>query len=205
MRLRVGVLCLCSLLFSGAALAAESQVFFESDLAYLSVSRLSKIAVETIDEVTEGCWVSASATKSAVELELIRSGFEITPPEDFAVSKLQIRALGFALSNLAGNDTGCAVYVSLSALILELNNVTSERFDGNLSDVYLRRYHNANSLLAGSKDNISRRIKETAIDMTKEFLVEIEKQKQALKKEISNSDQSVKFKEFWIKYVDGLE
>ena len=76
------------------------------DLALLDIGRNKRIKVEIDDQVIEGCWRNPNSARDAVEVELMRSGFEII--EDSQPGPVIV------LMGLGGESSGtnCSVFLN---------------------------------------------------------------------------------------------
>jgi len=184
------------------ACRANDQLFiFDEDPRWLGITTEKPIRVILSDQVKDGCWTSSLATKNSASLELTRSGFKIDDDKSFMPITIRLVATGYYSGGqcVAIYDT-TVFHIGTSEYGISGHNITSLR----LSPIW-----SSKGVISGPKNTFSTRLKERFTESVQEFLLEIQKQKEIVRKTAVESASHVNKKEgieahpsrdFWINY-----
>lgn len=171
-------------------------MIFDHDLGWIKLHNAAGLNVEVSDQVSDGCWTNISAVQNAVELQLIRSGYETFTGEDtnaFAPT-VWIAALGFDIPSL----NACAVTAELSVRVPEFGEL--EWPEGTLSSIYNYQLTSYKGIFTAKKSDSDESVKAQFEDLVQTMLVDIQKQKQSMRKELIEQDQT-EATEYWIEQL----
>lgn len=154
------------------------------------VPRAIRVTVD--DQVSDGCWKSPQATRTAVELELQRSGFIVSSDDSIGSfhPSIVIRSLGFR----AGDQT-CVVSVRLDIMTVVL---TSYSRDGHMLDGYTTAsLYNRTGVLIAPLADVGNRIKESHVEFVQDFLVNIKRKQIELLGLAASSSSEPTARSYW--------
>lgn len=177
--------------FVNVANAQEAQTYaYAGDLRWMDINSETTFNVKVLDDVKDGCWTSASATKTGVELELQRSNY--TLDEKNANYTVYIYGLGY------GTKAGlCVVNYSIEVWGID---VSERHIEGNnLMSFFNSRLWRDNGVMSQGKVGVSNSLKEYYIEMIQSFLVNVGREKQRIKDKIVETGFGDS-KEFWANY-----
>lgn len=152
-------------------------LLFGQDLRWIKTLKPREVTftVSTIDKVTGGCWTTPDSSKTAVELELIRS--ELAPATDNSDATIQVylEALGYASD---GDKNFCVASLDLQIWVVDYDEVYSDF--GTVISVKRSELVGAGGVMSGPKADFSSRIKNNFVDLIQKFLVERKKRARQL-------------------------
>jgi hypothetical protein len=183
--------------FANAGVAAEfkSETFlWGGNARWLSITNNSTFKVNVSDQVTDGCWTNSTSVKTAVELELKRSGFKLATDKDSFSYRINLNTLGFEKAGI------CVTSYKMEMLWLGLDYVV---FDGHrVTSLGNRIFWRRSGIYTGGKNIISGGLKETYVNIIQEFLVDIDKKKKEnLDNILEVSKKDAKAKAYWEKFI----
>ncbi len=179
-------------IFSGVARSEESSrmtAIFGLDPHWLGVKQTSTFQTIMSDEVSGGCWTNKKAVQTAIELELNRSNYKIEYSDKKTPNyKVFVASVGFIKAGF------CVVTYNLEVWRLD---ATSYHTSGH-EVLSLRRamLWSGRGVLTGAKQKMSNWLKETYTDLIKEFLVDINKNREAVLNRVRGSATGEE-KTFW--------
>jgi hypothetical protein len=167
---------------------------FGHDLAWLTLRKGGEFVVLPNDSVEGGCWTNIKAVKTAVELELKRSGFKVVEEDDnFSRSLIILSATGYALS-----DNSC---VASYNLLWRRTAFEEKNFEGhNLSSLYRPVSWRSGGVMSGSKSAFNLRLKEAFVELVQSFLNGIDNEQQKIKDAATETASSGEVKDYWSNY-----
>jgi len=162
---------------------------------WLQLHKGREVKVEISDQVKGGCWTNIDAVKTAVELEFKRSGFKIADGNTSPVF-IKITSLGYALNNL---DCVATYELDVVYFAKAFYNPGGRHGLQSLADDSI---WSKNGLLTGPKSNFSGRLKKIYVDMTQQFINQIDTSRKAIiKKATGISYIDPEAKTFWSNYI----
>lgn len=173
---------LCS--FPIQAFSSDEDLFavFGPNLYLAMLRKDSMISVTLRDQVSDGCWINTKAAKTAVEKNLIISGFQnIADTEDTAFIEIELSGLGYETGGV------CAIYVGLDVIMIEADTKNSNGTE--LTTLTSKSQFRRGTLLTGPKNRMSQRIKEALYEMSDEFIVAINSERNFLKSKVQESSE----------------
>ncbi|WP_170545230.1 hypothetical protein [Ruegeria arenilitoris] len=160
---------------------SDGATVFDVNLKLALLPEDQKIEVIIRDQATDGCWTNSSGAKTAIEKNLIVSGYKnIATAGDTSWFQIEISALGFETGG--GN---CAIYTGFRVISGEADRFSMN--DHELLALNWREQFSSGTLLTGSKSEMTRRINETLYQMSDEFIVAVNAARNELRKQISES------------------
>jgi hypothetical protein len=161
--------------FSADEKLSETSVFVNPAFLWLRKGALFNVSVD--DGVTDGCWTNADSVKTAVELELQRSGFDIAEKkdDDLVISQFDVllETLGFSFISTDNKKLGCVGHYKLS-----VDSAGKSEFIFNSNGHHLV-YDGNNILWMESglvvSSNLNKPFMDGFIDFIKSFLVDTDK------------------------------
>ena len=168
----------------------STTTIFNKNLGPLKVLPGRFISVAIDDQVTDGCWTNAEATRMAVQSELKRSGYQ---------AEGEIPA-GYIYLSAAGRKTSeqtCAVNIIfiVNTVVTDSHVVKGHRvvaIDNHI--MWIRSI-----LIVTSKANISERIKIGFVKMAQMFLTDVDRNRKLVLEDIAKHAGDVA-KTFWSTY-----
>ena len=168
----------------------ETTYIFGMDTRWLSIEN-GKFEVFVFDQVKDGCWTNSGAVKTAVELELNRSGYELASDDEDASNAIFLTSLGFSQSGICVATYSFEIYTG--------DTVRFYSGEHGVLSLYRSQLWENSGVLAGGKSKMNSGLKDSYVTLTQEFLVDVVKQKKNVVKEIieksSGSERS-----FWESY-----
>jgi len=139
------------------------------DFGILQLRQWNVIRLILADQVDDGCWTTTRQTKTAAEIELIRSNIDVieNSGDGFLAPKLFVGAIGFET-----REGSCAVYVETQAFVWDVEKKEVE--NQTMSGIWERSLWSTGSLLSGPKDGMSERVQSAITSQVQEFLVFLE-------------------------------
>jgi hypothetical protein len=185
---------------STEALAENEQKFdaavWGHDPSWLVLKNAEMFNVRLDDQVEDGCWTDLSGARNAVELQLIRSGYEIQGEENVSafLPDVIVSALGYEIPSVRG----CAIAMELEATVPDYGEyVIGESV---LSGLYTKSVISYKSIITVKKTESNALIKGQFESMVQRLLVDIERSKQRIRGALEEQDQS-KANEYWIEQL----
>ncbi|MAL79112.1 MAG: hypothetical protein CMN55_08370 [Sneathiella sp.] len=169
-----------------------------ADVEWLMISSDNLFNVIIDDGVKDGCWTNSDAVKTAVELELKRSGYNIANIEEerFRARNVFISGIGYSLK-VGDVETGCVVSYELY-----VSGYKQEMFfsDGHLAKGGgIGALWSQSGLISGNKASFDARLKEEFVNLIQKFLIAIDvRRKEAL--EAIRNEAEGEAKKFWDNY-----
>jgi hypothetical protein len=165
------------------AWANESSVtLFDEDVGWLRINQASNIKVVVDDQVTGGCWPEPSSAKTAVELEFIRSNYQVE--DDILIPRITVRAIGYSEM-----DIRCAVWTEFQVEIPEVTRFSPQERE--VKSFYYRTLWSNGILLTGPRSDMGSRITASLEDLTKSFLVNVSRMKSRILSEVEKENESM--------------
>ncbi|KPP99227.1 hypothetical protein [Marinobacter sp. HL-58] len=166
------------------------------DPAWLVLKNAEMFDVHLDDQVGDGCWTDLSGAKNAVELQLIRSGYETQDGNDGSafIPDVVISALGYEIPSTGG----CAIAMEFEATVPDVGEYTVG--ESVLSSLYTKSVISYQSVLTSRKSESNAMIKSQFESMAQQFLVDIERAKQGIRGALETQDESAAT-EFWIELL----
>lgn len=168
----------------------KTTYIFGMDTRWLSVEK-GKFEVFVFDQVKDGCWTNSAAVKTAVELELNRSGYELAGDDEHASNAIFLTSLGFLQSGICVATYSFEVYTS--------DTVRFYSGEHRVLSLYHSQLWEDSGVLAGGKSKMNSGLKDSYVNMTQEFLVNIAKQKKNVVREIIEKSTDPE-RSFWENY-----
>jgi|GEM_PF-1844216 len=182
---------LLSALVSLPCLSFDGDMLVSEDIGWLRVNKNSDFLVSISDSVVDQCWTGSDAVKTALELELKRSGFKVKE-EPILPVLISVSSVGYALEK----GVSCAASYRISVSVIHADSWISE--DKKLLTFQYREIWSTNGILSGAKNNFDFRLKEQYVQGIQSFLNEIDTRKTKIIEDVkSNSDVSNDVREFW--------
>lgn len=185
---------------STEALAENEQKFdaavWGHDPSWLVLKNAEMFNVRLDDQVEDGCWTDLSGARNAVELQLIRSGYETQGEENISafLPDVIVSALGYEIPGVRG----CAIAMELEATVPDYGEyVIGESV---LSGLYTKSVISYKSIITVKKTESNALIKGQFESMVQRLLVDIERSKQRIRGALEEQDQS-KANEYWIEQL----
>jgi hypothetical protein len=181
--------------------------------------------VKVIDQVSDGCWSKPKAAKTAVELELKRSNYEVATKHLDGDNEIQLIALGHKTSSgscVVTLETSLRVNVTefdrSLAVFPDNNNIWHE-----LKNIRRHVIWDNKRIFSGPKAGFGARIRESFVTDVQEILNIVENKKKGLLNSIEKTynvnypeprakmpserrvlgDQLEKLRQHWRKYFNG--
>lgn len=177
--------------FSSSLAAEEIERNFLSghDFELSHTTKQTEFTVSIADGVSDGCWLGASRSKSLIERELLDAGY---------TNILDKRVLGHLIAvDVVGYETvsaRCAINLTFKLSIVDQDSRRRANVDWislNYSDTI-----SYSVLMTGPKTSMTERINDEISGFTDKLLVDIQQAKNAVLREISESDASEAAKEY---------
>lgn len=183
------------------SLADDSVLIFENDPRWLGLKQDRSIRVVVSDQIKDGCWTNAEATKNAVSIELTRSGYKIADDNAVLPTTMALTAVGYF--------SGGQCVASYEIVLHEIDTQEYTVSGHNITSLRLSPLWTSRGVLNGPRANFSPRLKDAFIEDTQLFLLDIPKNKNKVKqKAIESASYTDKktntphpAKDFWINYV----
>lgn len=122
--MRFMLILVCALSFLASPVLAQkdekSTVIFDENLRWLEVLPENPLSLEAVDDVSDGCWTNATATRNAVELEFTRSGYRVN--ED-GLNSVTLYAMGYEI-----DDRSCVIYISFIFSALDVSIINNSGY-----------------------------------------------------------------------------
>lgn len=177
---------------SGPLSAQDDTTFISEDPRWLSIKPGSDLSIAVDDQVTDGCWTSATASRNAVALEFRRSGYKLVDVEGSIAPLLVLRANGYKT-----NNNNCVAHLTL---VLLWGLPSNSFIDGHIVGTFRRDpIWEASMLLSGS--NMSSRLKNIFVEQAQRLLLEIDENRQSTLQAIRASATGSEA-DFWNAYPD---
>jgi hypothetical protein len=147
-----------------------------------------RVVVE--DQVENGCWTSAKASKTAVELELKRSGHTVSNTQSNHFDhRVVLSAQGYALDR----NQICVIALQTS-VVTNVTETIGIHGGHELANIRLVPIWTRRKLLTGPKYSMNSRTREEFVTSAQEFLNDVENVKADLIEQV-NQTYNVHFKE----------
>lgn len=172
-------------------------VITDADLRWFMVKDSSLFQVNVNDQVTDGCWLTASETKNVVELELQRSQYHATKELTTLPPRIILNALGYQVST-----GGCVVYVELRVSAFDTTVIDNDGHE--ITSLFYSDLYTKGTMLSGQQDTMSQRVKNTFQSLIQEFLVVLDKRVREIERQ-AMEDLSENRREHWKTYFDSLK
>jgi len=204
MRLKLALLLSALLIFPFSANAQEKSVndlfLPDIDTGWLRFLGEKTISVVVDDQVTGGCWTSAEATKTAVKLQFIRSGYTVVDETNTFNPVLRIRGYGYK-----GAENYCVTVASIDLLAFDYGIYAYGNYIVNpsITSAFLREIMSSDYLISGRQSNQSQRMKEKFVEMSQKMLVTITDKKQEVKGRIAALVDG-EAKKYWTDHFIGF-
>ena len=168
----------------------STTMVFNKSLGPLKVAPGKFVSVAIDDQVTDGCWTNAEATRIAVQLELKRSGYQ-------AEGKIPA---GYIYLSAAGHKTSedtCAVNIIfiVNTVVTDSHVVAGHQVTAIDNHIMWVR----SILIVTSKANMSEKIKVGFVKMAQMFLTDIGRNRKLLLEDITKNAGDAA-KTFWSTY-----
>lgn len=187
-------LAICS--SNGYAVEYKSNtLLFGTTLDWLRINKNAEFKVIINDQVTDSCWTNATAVKTAVELELKRSGFKLSSEKNAFPFRIYLTTLGFEKAKICMVSMRMELwgFTSLDTFVKNDHKITSF--------LNYKFYWSRDGIVSGGKGNMSSWIKEDYIEYIQNLLVFIDKRKTAILEEVvKEAEKDAAAKAFWSKY-----
>lgn len=166
------------------------------DPSWLVLKNAKMMSVRLDDQVEDGCWTDLRGARNAIELQLIRSGYEAQDGEDASafIPEVIVSALGYEIPSVRG----CAIAMELEATVPEFGDYAIG--ESVLSGLYTKSVISYKSIITVEKSKSNAMIKGQFESMVQRFLVDIERAKQRMRGALQEQDQS-KANEYWIEQL----
>jgi len=163
------------------------------DTGWLYFLEEKTVSMIVYDRVSDGCWKNAEATKTAVKLEFIRSGYTVIDTITYSSPVIVLQSFGY---KTAGSE--CISSSSLGILVHDYGHYTrtSSGTEARIASLFLRDLTSVEGLVYGPPIASSKGIKESFIEMSQKMLVTITDKKQKLKGRIAALPDS-EAKQYW--------
>lgn len=183
-------------LMVGGVYAKEAKsntvVFAGLPPVWLSISNKRKVMVTVSDQVSDGCWTSVNATKTAVELEMKRSGFKLSSDGGLGTISIFLTALGFEKAGI------CVVSQKMEVWITIVNKWTSNGHE--VVALVNTQIWRRNGISTGGKGIVSNGLKDGFVGYAQQFLVDIDKRKEIMVEQIRKNATNKAAKAYWTNY-----
>jgi len=171
----------------------EMMIDYDSDslgwLSFTAGNPLNLVRVTINNQVTDNCWTSTEASKTAIELELKRSGYTVSKKTSKIYHSIVLSALGYAI------DANRLCIITLGTSINTNVTETVSILGGHqLNNIRHQSIWNRRALLTGPKVSTNSKIRETFITHIQEALNNIDGIKRGVLSQV-NQTQNVNFKE----------
>ena len=188
--MRFTIIILTIVLHYGLA-CAQSDIIVFNDTGYASVYEGANIRVLIDNQSEDSCWSNDNIAKTAVELELKRSGF--TTKDEFSSLSAVLKVLAYETSS-----TTCVAsfHTDINIMFVEkrFENDSPEPIKSFLS----RTLWSTTGVLSGAKSQQNQRLKETFIENIQSFLNQYNDRKEELLEEIlADEDALETTRQFW--------
>lgn len=172
----------------------EMMIDYDSDslgwLSFTAGSPLRHMRVTINYQVTDNCWTSAEASKTAIELELKRSGYTLAKNNNFKIDHvIVLSALGYAID--ANSLCVITLGTSINTNVTEIVGISGGH---KLENIRHQSIWSRRALLTGPKTSMNSIIRETFITHIQEALNNVEGIKEGIRKQV-NQTLNVNFKE----------
>lgn len=160
---------------------------------WMHVERDKRVKVAISDQVSDGCWRDPQTSKTAVELEFIRSGFKL---DDKAPSTILLTGIGYKTKGVGI----CVVsyYLTFNVIDVEETYAGGRRLVAITTnkDLYFQ-----GGVMSGGAQDSSDRLKTNFVDFAQATLVHYSKQVQNVKDAIkANAD--TEGAAFWLNWMN---
>ena len=169
------------------------------DVRWLNLDKNTEFSLTISDQVSGGCWTNIKAVKTAVEVELKRSGYNLAVEGPEFSTKIFMTSLGYEMG-----EQYCVATYSMKVLggAVGYFNESGHRVKSAVN-AWL---WTSDGILSDVKSQMNSRLKNAYVEMIQSFLSIIDaKQKAALKAVKATSSISPEAKEFWSNYKLGTE
>jgi len=168
-------------------------LLMEVDIGWFRLLGEETVSFVVDDQVSDGCWTSVDATKTAVKLQFIRSGYTVIDEISDLGAIIRLQGMGYKTS------TGqCISTVSVDLWIRDYGTYTraADGIDSSITSIFFRELMTFEYLMSGGPSASSRRIKEKLVEMSQEMLVEMSAKKHELKEAVAKLPDS-NGRRFW--------
>ncbi len=167
-----------------------------TDIGWLEARLRKKISVNLVDSVKGGCWSNSNTAKTAVSLELVRSGYVVAENE---AAQVLMWATGYNSGN-----RGCVSSYGFSFQIYgnEQRSAFSEAGVLPLQSYHTRNLFERSGVMTGPGD-LSDRLATEFQSISQEFLVTVSTQNDALQSEILALNEP--HKSYWRAWLARLK
>lgn len=196
-RLAIFMQFFCFSLFFAPAMASSQTdtglFFFDSDIRYLDLIVDRKVKVTVDDQISDGCWKNPSTAKNAVQVELLRSGFQLLADSDFG-SSIVLSGLGYK------TDSGlCVASISLNVRVIDYGFQIKDEF--RISSLFSRDLISYKTILSGPPRSSDSRIRDTFVENIHEFIVDLNSVKSEFRKSLKESGKADEAA-YWMTLLD---
>ena len=168
----------------------STTMVFNKNLGPLKVLPGKFIAVTIDDQVADGCWTNAEATRIAVQSELKRSGYQ-------AEGEIPAGYINLSAAGRRAGEHSCAVNIIFIVNTVVTDSHAVEGHQVTAIDNHIMWIRSI--LIVTSKTNISEKIKIGFVKMAQMFLADIERNRKLLLEDITKNAGDVA-KTFWSTY-----
>jgi hypothetical protein len=170
-------------------------IIWENSSSWMELNKGVEIRVEYSDGVKDGCWINAKTVKTAVELELKRSGYNITQEAEIAKFHIFLTSFGGDVFS----EGSCAVAYDLGVWWWNKDEFSSN--EHKITAYVNTPLWKSGGMLTGPKNGMNGRLKEKYVDLVQNFLNGIDVKRRAVLKEISESvTLTPEAKAYWSNY-----
>lgn len=164
------------------------------DTGWLMLKNAELLDVHLDDQVEDGCWTDLSGTRNAVELQLIRSGYETQDGEDGSIfiPDVSISAVGYEVAGV------CAMALTLKASVPDFAEYAVG--DGVLTSLYAKSVVSYGAVVTSGKSGSNSMMKNQFESMVQQFLVDVQRVKQIMRGELEEQEQDAGT-EYWIEQL----
>jgi len=169
-------------------------IIWENSSSWMKLNKGVEFRVKTLDSVKDGCWTNSKTVKTAVQKVLERSGYKIA--DEAVTVTFQI-----FLSSIGGEAGGglCAVAYDLGVRWRGSDEFSSSGHK--ITAITSTPLWEFNGILTGSKNEMNERLEEKYVDLVQSFINEIDVNRRAVLKEISESATlTPEAKAYWSNY-----
>lgn len=172
---------------------AQTDTLILAPAEWITVAREQRVKVRILDGVKDGCWTNSQASKTAVELELIRSGFKL---DERAAAILTLTAAGYKTQ---GMDQ-CVVSASLTLSVPDLNET---RADGRrlIGITTYKTLYSTGAVMTNTVSDTGDQLKGLFVDFSRALLVHYAKQVQEITEALQAHENKADAA-FWLNWMN---
>jgi hypothetical protein len=164
------------------------------DVRWLKLDKNTEFSVTISDQVSGGCWTNIKAVKTAVELELKRSGYNLAVEGPEFSTKIFMTSLGYEMG-----EQYCVATYSMKVLGGAIGYFNESGHS--VKSAVNAWLWTSDGILSVGKSEMNSRLKNAYVEMIQSFLIIIDaKKKAALKAVKATARISPEAKDFWSNY-----